>query len=180
MPDSSLHTEYASFRDDFLAAYEAHADALFRFCLAKTSNREVALDLTQDTFTRTWDYLARGRTVESMKAFLFTVARNAITDYYKKKRAIPLSRFDDPETGAPLSIEDTHADILEDMYGAEAFRAVAKLPDAYREVVMLRYAEGLPVQEIAEILGEKENTVSVRIKRALVKLEDALTKTKHE
>ena len=65
----------------FNELYENNADSVFRLCLFKTSNREVALDLSQDIFTKTWGYLAVGNEVENLRAFLFTVARNRIKDY---------------------------------------------------------------------------------------------------
>src|SRR3989344_7065280 len=78
----------------FLALYEAHADAVFRRCYFKTSNREVASDLVQEAFMRVWDYLAQGKQIDNMKAFLYTVTNNLIKDWYKKKKSIPLSHME--------------------------------------------------------------------------------------
>ncbi len=52
---------------------------------------------------------------------------------------------------------------------------VQHLPDNYREVIVLRFANNLTITEIAEIIGENENAVSVRIHRALKKLKELLT-----
>ena len=46
---------------DFLATYEENANALFRHCLARVRNRELAKDIVQETFTRTWEYLAKSK-----------------------------------------------------------------------------------------------------------------------
>jgi DNA-directed RNA polymerase specialized sigma24 family protein len=45
----------------YLKAYDEYADAIYRYCLFRVFNEEKAKDLTQDTFLRTWEYLASGR-----------------------------------------------------------------------------------------------------------------------
>ncbi|MBI2052936.1 MAG: sigma-70 family RNA polymerase sigma factor [Candidatus Ryanbacteria bacterium] len=58
--------------------------------------------------------------------------------------------------------------------GAEALKALGNLEPAYREVLVLRYVEDLSLGEIAAILGETENAVSVRIHRGLKKAKEFL------
>ena len=151
----------------FLACYEEHADAIFRQCFFKTSDREVAQDLTQDAFTKTWDYLAQGKSVDNLKSFIFTVANNCIKDWYKKHRATPESAFENSPF-LTASDESQNSEVV-----AEAglvIRLLDKLEERDRQVITLRFVEGLPPKEIAGILGERENTISVRITRALKKL----------
>jgi len=154
-------------QDEFLSAYDAHADAVFRLCYAKTSSREEAKDLTQEAFTRVWQRLAEGKEdIENMRAFVFTVARNLIKDYYKKKR--PVLERDLPE-GA-LEAVPVEAD---QALGSEAklvLSALQGLSEPYREALMLHFVEGIPIGELAELLGERPNTVSVRVKRGLEKV----------
>jgi len=56
-------TSHEQTQEEFLASYDEFSDAIFRFCVLKVSNREVAVDLMQDTFTKTWDYVAKGNTI---------------------------------------------------------------------------------------------------------------------
>ncbi len=58
--------------------------------------------------------------------------------------------------------------------GKRAMDMLAQLSDTYREVLIMRYVDGLSPKEIAEALDESENTVSVRLHRALKKLKDLL------
>ncbi len=151
----------------FLACYDAHSDAIFRQCFFKTSDREVAKDLMQDAFTKVWDYLAQGNEVENLKAFLYTVANNCIKDWYKKHRAVPASALEyDPFAGFEDETENTV--VIAEV--SLVLRSLKRLDDRDREVLMMRFVEGLPPKEIAVILGERENTISVRITRALKKL----------
>ncbi len=105
--------------------------------------------------------------IKNLRAFLFTVARNIIKDYYKKKK--PILEHDLPEG----TLERTPAPQTHFGIGAEytlALKALARLPDDYREAITLHLIEGLPIGDVAEMLGERPNTISVRVKRALQKL----------
>jgi RNA polymerase sigma-70 factor (ECF subfamily) len=158
-------------RTEFLATYDAYADVVFRMCYAKTSSREEAKDLAQDTFIRVWERIEKNpEKIENMRAFVFTVARNLIKDYYKKKkpvleRDLPEGILEQVAVGPTAEVESERRIALD---------ALTQIPDAYREVLMLNLVEGLPVNEIAELLGERPNTVSVRLKRGLEKVRNVL------
>lgn len=154
------------------AAYDEHADAIFRYCCFKVSDREKAIDLTQDVFIKVWMYLLQGNQVENMKALLYKVARNLIIDEYRKKKFDSLdvmsdAGFEPVDHGQLDTISIVEAGLLVDR--------IKELPDAYSEVVFMRYVDDLSVKEIAEALGEHENNVSVRIHRGLHKLKASIT-----
>jgi RNA polymerase sigma-70 factor (ECF subfamily) len=69
---------------------------------------------------------------------------------------------------------DEHERIVEGAAGREALAAVAHLEDEYRQIIVLRYVNDLSIGEIAEVTGETENVISVRIHRALKKLKSFL------
>ena len=76
-----------------MECYENHSDSLFRYCLYKTSDREKALDLTQDAFMKTWEYIEEGNQVKNLKSLLFTIANNLIIDFYRKKKTLSLDNI---------------------------------------------------------------------------------------
>lgn len=158
-------------KKEFLAVYDAHADAVFRRCLFKTSDREVASDLTQEAFTRTWDYLAKGKEVDNLKAFIFTVANNLIKDYYKKKRAIAMGHMGDFD---PQRIADEVENIDAKVRVEEVIRALQELKEEDRDVLTLNMLDGFGPKEIGEMLDERENTISVRLHRAKSRLREVL------
>ena len=159
----------------FFEAYEAHADAIFRHCFFRVSDHELAKDLMQETFTRTWEYLQNGtNNPVNLRAFLYRVAGNLVIDHYRKKKSYSLEELTE-RTGFDPSID--HTDHL--MNTIDAKRALAllpQLPDQYRSVLVLRYVDDLSPQEIAAITGESQNTVSVRIHRATQKLRELIEK----
>jgi len=158
-------------KKEFLAVYDKHADAVFRRCFFKTSDREVASDLTQEAFTRTWDYLAGGKKIDNLKAFIFTVANNLIKDYYKKKRAVLMADMGDFD---PQQIADEVENIEAKVRVQEVIRALQKLKDEDRDVLTLNLLDGFGPKEIGGILDERENTISVRLHRAKARLRDVL------
>jgi RNA polymerase sigma-70 factor (ECF subfamily) len=168
-----MSEKHITYEKQFLEAYDQYADAIFRFCLFKTSNRDLALDLAQDTFTKTWDYLQNGKKVKNIQAFLYQVARNLIIDYHRKKKSQSLDTILD----SGLEFEDPNDNREQYEFAIDsklAFQLLEDIGDSYKEVLLLRYVDQLQVQEIAQILNEKENTISVRIHRALDKLKTLL------
>lgn len=158
----------------YLAAYDEHADGIFRFLITKVSDTELAKDLVQETFARAWDYCAKGQRVDQWKPFLFRTAYNLVIDSYRKRRSVSLDAMIE-DTG--FAIPD--ADDVRSIERAEAKRVrdvILTLDETYRDVLMLRYSEDLPPRDIARIMGLSENVVSVRIHRGMQLLKKQLAK----
>lgn len=160
---------------EFEDIYDSHSDAVFRRCFFKTSNREVAKDITQEAFVRLWDYVSSGDKVDNPKALVFKIANNLIIDYYRKKDSDSLDTMQ--EQGFDPGHDD-HKQIFYSIDVGYALEIVDQLPEIYREAVILRYVEELQPREIAEILGESENVISVRIHRGLSKIQEVLKQQK--
>jgi RNA polymerase sigma-70 factor, ECF subfamily len=153
----------------FLKAYDLHADTLFRHCLFKVSDRELAKDLLQETFVKVWTYVAKGKEIDNMRAFLYKTLNNLVIDEYRKKKNFSLDLLAedgfDPVAG---NLPNTF-DMID---GERAIKLLAKLDDPYKDAVFLRYVNGLEISEIVEITGQTENAVSVHIHRGLKKLKE--------
>ena len=127
--------------------------------------------MAQEVFVRVWERLGKeGAEIENLRAFLFTVARNLVKDYYKKKK--PVLERDLPE-GAMEAVPVAPGQAI----AAEAriaLDALKVLSDPYREALTLHLIEGLPIGEVARLLGERPNTISVRVKRGIEKVRATL------
>lgn len=161
----------------FLESYEAYADALFRFAFFQVSNHEVAKDITQDVFMNAWKYVSGGpgrasKNVENMRAFLYASMKNRIIDYRRKKKEDSLDELAD--RGFDAKDEAVHANIERGTEALRAFELIGKMDETYREPLLLRFLEGLSIKEVAEIVGESENAVSVRIHRGIKKLQEIM------
>lgn len=165
--------------------YNREADAIFRFCLLRTSDREIALDFTQDTFMRFWNSLVLEKDIKNYRTFLFTIARNIIIDFYRKKKSFSLEKMlenAEAQGRGTASLQLIAAENVETTVEAEFLvRKIRELPEPYSNAVYLRCVEELKPREISEILGESANVISVRISRGLEQLRNLLhvNATKH-
>lgn len=155
----------------FIEAYDQYADELYRFCLFKVSDGERAQDLVQDTFTRYWQALRKNPDIDHPRALLFTIARNRVTDWYRKKKETSLDELQ--EEGVEFAGQTRH-DVEKGAQYAEILKAVDELDEPSRLAILLRYTEGWSPAEIAALNDESPNAVSVRLNRAIKKLQDRL------
>ncbi|MES2668331.1 MAG: sigma-70 family RNA polymerase sigma factor [Patescibacteria group bacterium] len=151
----------------FLQIHDAYADDIYRFCLLKVSSRELAQDLTQEVFTRFWQALREGTVMRSERALLYTVARNLVIDWYRKKKESSLDVI--TEQGVEFA-GDSAGEVMLEAEMQEALRVVKELDEPSRDVILMRYVEGLSPREIATVTGESANAVSVRLNRAMKKV----------
>lgn len=152
----------------FMKSYEDHSDAILRFCHFQTSNREVAVDLVQDTFMKTWGYLSEGKDIDNIKAFLYKVAKNLIIDYRRKKKTYSLDAI--TETGVEFAGDDER-EVGELEYDKKfVIERLEELDEESREMLTMRYVNELSIKEISEATGMTPNNVSVKIHRSIDKL----------
>jgi RNA polymerase sigma-70 factor (ECF subfamily) len=149
---------------------------IYNFVYKYVNNSHDAEDITQETFVKIWKNLKKFDQEKKFKAWIYQVARNTMIDFFRRRKTIPFSRFEDAngdnvliETLAdlnPLPLE-----IFEKKDWAQRLTAaIDQLSPKYRAVVSMRYHEQLTLQEIAKILGEQLNTVKSRYRRALIEL----------
>lgn len=162
-----MKSNHITFEDTFLDWYNQYNDSIFRFCYIKTSKRNVALDLTQESFTKFWEYLAAGNEVTEPKALIYRIATNLVIDYYRKKKSDSL----DALTLGGFDVELSENQSVETKFEIDQLhKKIALLPDKYKDILIMRYVDDLSVKEIAQAYDEHENTISVRIHRAVEKL----------
>lgn len=160
-----------SIEAEFISAYDEYLEALYRYFYFRLNDRERAMDLAQETFMRAWQYVRRGNEIGAMRPFLYATAANLFKNELRgRKPVVSLDAlFEDLGFDPEGSTEEEFKEAAE---ARELMRRIDELSDRDKETLTLRYAEGLPVKEIADLLNEKESAVSVRIHRALRKLRD--------
>jgi RNA polymerase sigma-70 factor (ECF subfamily) len=160
------NTQEKVFQEDFAE----YSDAIFRFCMVKVSNVELAEDMTQEVFMRYWGYLRADKTISNGRALLYTIANNMAKDWYKKKKSESLD--DQMELGHLPVEKSAGQDVLAEQ--REVIEALHQLEERDQEVMLLRFVEGLEPKDIALILDETANNISVRINRATKRLQTLL------
>jgi RNA polymerase sigma-70 factor (ECF subfamily) len=162
----------------FLDAYQMHSDAIFRFVSFKIDNREKALDITQDTFMKTWMHISKNGEIQNIRAFLYKVAGNLVIDEYRRRGRKDYgtdSLEDLAENGfEPSNSTDEIESMINKIDGEKVLKMTAELPPMYANILFLKYTEELSIQEIADNLGVSQNVVSVRLNRATNKLKELM------
>jgi RNA polymerase sigma-70 factor (ECF subfamily) len=124
-------------------------------------------DLVQETYTRVLQAKETGRLTYA-KAFLFTVARNAAIDVFRRRRATTHEAISEVSEIALLEESPGVADTIDRQERLELLiEAVASLPERCRQVMMLRYLDGLAYKEIGLRLGISPETVKVHMMKGV-------------
>lgn len=152
-----------------MEAYDKYVSEIFRFCLSRTSDKELAEDITQESFVKTWQYLCCQHHINNLRAFLYKVALNLIIDQ-SRKRKNHYSYLQQISNEADSSTEDSTASLDAKLQCERVRQAIKTLPPKYKSVLALRYFEDMKIKKIANRMNESENVISVRISRGLEKL----------
>ena len=155
----------------FASIYSEFAQKIYKFCYFRVSSREEAEDIAAQVFIRAWDRIAAGKKVTNVQGFLYRIAGNIVIDFYRKRAGKHEISLDDPRN--PIDVPDK-SDVVERLDErlmiSEVRKRLEQLPDQYREVIILRYINDIPINEIAKIMDTSENNISVRLHRAIEKL----------
>jgi RNA polymerase sigma factor (sigma-70 family) len=156
---------------------------LFSFIRSRVSDPEEAEDILQDVFYQLTETYRLMKPVEQWTAWLFRVARNKITDRYRKKKTERLdSTIHQEEDGEPLFLTDLIAsegvsandEMMRDMLMEEVERALEELPEDQRNVFVWHEIEGRSFQEMSEETGVTVNTLLSRKRYAVIFLRERL------
>jgi len=156
---------------DFQRLALSHLDALYNFAVYLTRSPAQAEDLVQETYLRAFRFSHRFQPGTHLRAWLFQILRNTFLTFYRlRERELPLAEDGVPDWDAPMFHEAPAEDpsVLEAHTDLE--RAMRRLPDEFRTVLLLTEVEGLPLEEVAQIMACPVGTVKSRIFRAKERL----------
>lgn len=155
---------------DLDAVYRAHSASVYRFLLAKTGSRQLAEELTQETFYQAVRSIDRFDGSCEITTFLFGIAKNVWYNACRKgqKTAVPL------EETEPMAVPSAETDVLARMGREEILSAIHRMGEPGREVLYLRLLGSLSFAEIGSILGRTENWARVTYHRARLKLQERM------
>jgi RNA polymerase sigma-70 factor, ECF subfamily len=159
-------------RDEALirSLYEGHGRAILAFATRITGDRSLAEDVLQETLLRAWRHSDRlSESTGSIRSWLFTVARNIMTDKMRAKTVRPIEVAESP---VHVSVERDHADQVVD--SVVALEVLGRLSEEHRSVLVEIYFEGRTVAETAEHLGIPAGTVKSRCHNAMKNVRELL------
>jgi RNA polymerase sigma-70 factor (ECF subfamily) len=155
--------------------YERYQPSVFTYVFYRVYDQEIAEDLTAEVFTRMLAnlprYTPRGKPI---LAWLYTIARNLVTDYYRQNKSashLPLEEdVMDGDYNHPVKV-------TEDRLARESLsRALKRLTEEQRQVILLKFIENREMSELVQILGKNERAIRSLQHRALVTLHRLMKK----
>ena len=173
-------------KSDITRVINDYSRRLLGFIRKRVNNEADAEDILQDVF---YQFIGNTQPIEQVTAWLFTVARNKITDKQRKKKPEALEdlyasaedevAFDWTE----IFFDDTdnpETSYLRNLFWEALDTALNELPAEQKEVFVMNEIEGIPFKEIAEKTGQSVNTLLSRKRYAVLHLRDRLSVLKDE
>jgi RNA polymerase sigma-70 factor (ECF subfamily) len=152
----------------FAEIYDQCQPAIYRYIFYKVGDNATAEDLTSEVFVRLVEridrFTYRGR---PLLAWLYTIARNLITDHHRRSQKVPQLELDKQIIVDTVDIEET----IEDRQARRrVVAAISRLTEDQRQVILLRFIEGLDNTAVACALGKSINAVKALQHRGLASL----------
>lgn len=140
--------------------HKRYAQPLFHYIHMQTNNFHDSEEILQDVFYKAATHLHQFKHRASFKTWIYTIARNSLTDYFRTKNA-QKNQVELKPLSPDLSIPSIHKDSIDDLHDA-----LSTLPTTYRTVIHLRFIEGFSLLETAKIMGKSLYAVKNLQKRA--------------
>lgn len=170
----------AQAEEKFTELYDKYFDKVYQFFFFRLRNEQDAEDLTSLTFERIYknlqSYEERGF---SVAAWIFTIARNLMIDFFKKN-SIQIDSIEDLPVSKEPSKQFNIADLDRKLLQDELWEVINTLPDKQKMVWSLKLTKDLSHGDIAEIMGTNENHVNVLIHRSTKILKQRLSHLYYE
>ena len=167
--------------DAFAELYEAYADRVYRYLLARTSRPQEAEELTSRTFLRAFANLGhyRGRG-SGFGAWLMTIAHNLLVNWYRDRGRRPPTASLEDALSVPSETPGPEASLLRSESVQQVREAIGRLRPERQRLVALKYARGMSNAEIGRMMGRSEGAVKALHHRTLRQLQGELARLSGE
>lgn len=168
-------------KKEFGKIYDKYIDKIYRFIFLKIGSKEIAQDLTSDTFLKGWKAFQRAQDpkndyqIENTQAFLYQIARNSIADHYKEKDRVKIVSIGERViTDFSVDLEQK-AILSSDMNTIRL--ALNNLNEDYQNVIIWRYLDDFSTAEVAQMMNKSEQATRVLLHRALKSLKNQVNRS---
>lgn len=154
--------------------YDRYATRIYTYLYHRLGDRPLAEDLTSEVFVRMLEAAQSRRFAHtSLSGWLYRIARNLVVDHHRRRsETVPLDEeLVEPEAGPAGTVE---ARLAQD----ELRAALQHLTEDQRQVIVLRFGEGLTAKQVAEVLSKPETAVWSLQHRALARLQRVMAGAK--
>jgi RNA polymerase sigma-70 factor (ECF subfamily) len=174
--DEQLVIEYFSDSpESFDPLVSKYIKPIYNFLYSMSKDKEVADELTQETFLKVWKNLKKFQVDKNFKIWIYTIARNVLLDWFRKKKNINFSQLDlsedNPFEDTLIDTEPLPPEIFERQeIAVELSAALEEISPEHRLIISLHDREDMTFEEIAEITNKPMNTVKSQYRRGIMAL----------
>jgi RNA polymerase sigma-70 factor (ECF subfamily) len=167
--DSALLKAAKTDAEAFALLYDRYVQRLYHYCHHRTNNVHDAEDLTSQTFLAALEAFPQYRRDGHFAAWLFTIARNKVVDYYRRAPNVPLD-----ESTAPSFHPDLAGETETTQQAARLLPVIRALSEDEQELIRLRYVAELSFAEIARAMRKSEGATKKMLYRLLARLKSQM------
>lgn len=147
--------------------YSEYFHDIYLYTMSLSKNTSIAEEITQETFFRAMRSLNKFKGESDIKVWLCSIAKNTLSDYYRKEKKICPDNFEQKNIPDDISIEDS----LEDKNTSfEIHKILHEMTEPHKEVFTLRVFGELSFSQIGEVFGKTESWARVTFHRAKLKI----------
>jgi RNA polymerase sigma-70 factor (ECF subfamily) len=162
-------------QEQFNRIYDKYIEKIYRFVYLKVDSRETAEDITSRVFLKGFESYKNEKKILNPGAFLYQIARNMVTDYYRDRGRTRIVSAD-----FNSQIADTRTNLYEKaVINADieiVKSAMQGINKEYQDILIWHYLEDMPAEQISAIINRPVGTIRVMIHRGLKELKDKLVK----
>ena len=158
-------------REQLALLYDEFGARIYSYVLSLVSKTDDASEIVQEVFTKVFVKMSRGHSIDDPVGYLFRTARNEAFTHLRRFR-VRLQAFKKLKECNVLLEVSTSGGTSDE--GETVEKTLRKLPVKQREVVVLKFYEGMTFEEIGRILGISQNTAASRYRYALAKMKKYL------
>lgn len=157
----------------FSELFDHYQQDVFNFLYYKLGNVGAAEDILQDVFVNIWEHRCNLRSDTSMKSYLFTIANRAALNYIRHNKV--MLRYQAESEKQVWQTENPYVELERTELHGNLLRAIEKLPEKPRVVLMMSRFDNMSYREVAECLDVSIKTVENHIGKALKLLRERVT-----
>jgi len=154
--------------------YHIHIERIYRYVFYQVKDKMTAEDITEEIFVKAWKAIntCKGKE-QTFSSWLYRIAHNHVIDNLRR-----LQKRQSIEIEKVVKIDDLETEIEGELERQELLRVIACLPQNQRQVIILKFIEGLDNCEIGQVMGKSQGAIRVLQMRALATLRRELSSEK--
>lgn len=166
-----MSADQKKLKKEFEKFYNTYVDKIYRFVFFRTGgNKELAQDLVSEIFIKAMEHFADYDQKKSNSAWIFTIAKNHVANYWRDKKQTSSLPEDEAESNDDFWLKSAINSFKKEADKRQINDLLVKLDESSREIVTFHYILGYNYAEIAAMKGMTETAVKVAAHRAIKKL----------